>query len=145
MQGIAAGYTVAGGVSRNYCAGTEADIVIVLDSYTEQRYRYTTQYRYEGVSRARQQMYYLTDPQTSWDVRRGLFRAVRLGVLERREVTLINLMEGNWNGIFGIRGSVVEEMGLIYEVQQEENLHHEQWEELNQEEVEESEELVGDE
>ena len=84
-------------------------------------------------------MYYLTDPQTSWDVRRGLLRAVRLGVLERREVTRLNLMEGKWNGIFGIRGSVVEEMGLIYEVQQEENLHHEQWEELNQEQVEESE------
>ena len=73
-----------------------------------------------------------------------MLRAVRLGVLERREVTRLNLMEGKWNGIFGIRGSVVEEMGLIDEVQQEENLHHEQWEELNQEEVEESEELVGE-
>ena len=56
VQGIDAGYAAgSAGVESHYCAGTEADVVIIMDNRG-----FGTLYRYEAVSRARHQLCYLT-------------------------------------------------------------------------------------
>ena len=82
----------------HYTAGVEADIIVLGDDYD------TSTYSYEAVSRARRQLYYLTDTDTVQSTVSVLKRAVREGLVERREVTWAHLERGEWVDMVGERG-----------------------------------------